>query len=138
MSSRRRLPIGPVALVAALCWSAPAVAFELACPSTATIKPTLAAPMGDWRIVDDQRSTRLVSVSIFSGQPEDLTSLAPVKSNRGGATWTLDAGQAHSVACNYEGGALTRPLPAGLSTCRVTYKPASSRTVIAAATLACR
>lgn len=96
-------------------------------------------PVSDagWQVTGSDQSHPLVTVSFFSGPPEQKAQLVPTSERRKGgratATWTLEPrAPAYWVACEYGGTSAiaSRQLPAEVGACTVEYDPAFSEPVV--------
>jgi hypothetical protein len=103
---------------------------KISCPESVPLaSPQLAKPLEGWSVFFDSAPHRLSRVTFFDGPVEEQASLVPDEETKLAKTrtakWLLQPKPARPywLACYYSGTslALTRPLPAGLKECDVTY-----------------
>lgn len=101
------------------------------CPNTISTKQTLQGSQTGWESFTDREntSTRLSGITLYSGHPKEMASLAP--DNEGTSsdklTWRFDQekeSQGIWLACQYEHTQiqLIKKLPATLTTCSALYQ----------------
>jgi hypothetical protein len=105
----------------------------LTCPATLAVAESAQAPAG-WEAVAAGQPHPFSNISLFSGHPREMASLAPDKQSRGAkqllSIWSLPGGsERYWLACGYAQTTVqvAKQLPAGLSRCIATHTgPASA------------
>lgn len=106
---------------------------------TLICNPAFARKVPDrWRGVGPLKASRLVSMSLFSGPPEQLASLAPDNDSATRPQWKMDPATSYWVTCNYEHAIIAIPVPAGATTCAFEYKARPARKFLDGASGLCR
>ncbi|CAM3206777.1 STY0301 family protein [Burkholderia ubonensis] len=116
-------------LTAACLSSAHATSTQLQCPARLPVSQTIDSPAPNgWRTYDSQQAHPLISVSFWSGPPDQLTMLAPSSGVKQRDTlintWALAAAETdYWISCNYFDTAaiIARPLGTAARTCTVRY-----------------
>jgi len=98
------------------------------CPEHVSVEQKAVAPPAGWTVGASKAPHRLEMVTFFEGPPEEEASLAYDDIKNAGkesvAVWTFATSpRGFWISCGYSGTAvvLSRRLPAGVKTCRVTY-----------------
>lgn len=99
----------------------------LTCPAALAVTESAQAPAG-WEAVAAGQPHPFNGISLFSGHPREMASLAPDKQSRSGkqmlSTWSLPGGSdRYWLACGYAQTTMqiAKQLPAGLSRCTATH-----------------
>jgi hypothetical protein len=109
--------------------SAQAAPSTLQCPARLPVSQAISGPAPDgWRSYDSQKTHPLISVSFWSGPPDQLAMLAPSKSVKRRDTlvntWSLETAETdYWVSCEYFDTAviIAHPLGSAARTCTVRY-----------------
>lgn len=106
-----------------------ALAEDVRCPETISVKQRLAKPEQGWQEGIADMPIRLAGVTFYDGPPEQKASLVydgkrRLKGRRI-ATWRFGPQSRIWISCGYAGTTivLSRPLAGGVSECSVTYDP---------------
>lgn len=98
------------------------------CPEQISAEQKAVAPPAGWTVGASKIPHRLEMVTFFEGPPEEEASLVYDDIKNAGkesvAVWTFAASpRGYWISCGYSGTSvvLSRRLPAGIKTCRVTY-----------------
>jgi hypothetical protein len=115
--------------------AAAGVAPGIECPAQVAAEQKAVSPPAGWTAGLSPEPHHLEQVTFFDGPPEELASLVYDDLKTAGkeqvAVWTFAANpRGFWISCGYSGTAvvLSRRLPAGVKTCRVTYDKTSSST----------
>lgn len=99
--------------------------YTVNCPSTIEVSQQVTSMYPDWRVIVEKKAPHFLSgITVYTGAPEELASLAPeFNKEKNKATWTISGSDRIYVACGYQktNVRLTQALPAGTTSCTVTY-----------------
>lgn len=119
-------------LLLSLAWANQALAENVVCPSSISVKESLDHPAPDgWATQFDNSARYLAGVTFFDGDPKENQSIAPTRdapssgTNRT-AVWRFgSSGVPVWLACQYLGTgiSLSRQLPSFYKECQVVYGP---------------
>lgn len=95
------------------------------CPATIDVSQQSTSMYPDWRIIVEKKAPHFLnSITLYSGAPEEVASLAPEFSDKNKkAKWTFSTNDRIYVACGYQKTnlRLTQALPMGTTSCTVSY-----------------
>lgn len=102
-------------------------AADVRCPETIPVKQAIVKPFEGWTASTSDLPIRLAGVTFYDGPPEQKASLVydgtMTRNERRIAIWRFASQSEIWLACSYAATniVLSRPMPKGTSTCRVTY-----------------